>query len=152
MTSHRPGRTSWVGRLILAALMGAIVALLVTEVGKSATSAAASRCRPIVTESSIAYRCWSAYPESFSVVGVAFSKYRIDWSVTCDGKTVKGRKTDSGGIAVLVGRATEHDAYQLMDNSTGVCKVNVAAKRVSGHGSIAVELIINQNHPSPAHN
>lgn len=157
MVPNKPKKTSLSGKLLLAALVGLILAsLVVYSKADAASLAVANRCPTTITANSVAYHCWAAYPESFSLVGYALSKYRLTWAVTCDSRTVKSWKTDEATIGLYAGRLSrrgtkERAAYNLMDNND-VCKIDIVATRTAGSGDIALELVINQNHALPVHN
>lgn len=142
------------GALLLGSIACTILVMLATA-GKSsgAKFASANRCPTRITANSVAYNCWAAYPESFHMGGFTFgSTYRLTWKVSCGRKPVSGKPQNvSGVIYKLVGKLTETPAYRLMIGSD-VCKIDVAATRVSGNGSIHLELFINQNHPLMVHN
>lgn len=151
MASHRPGRTSYPCRLLLAVLAGAIIALAIAESGNSTTRAAANRCPTSATSKSVAYHCWTAYPEAFYVAGVTTATYRLKWTLTCGRQPISRTRSVGGVILVVVNQFTQPAAYRLM-KSSDVCKVDVVATRTSGDGSIALELVINVEHPPPVHN
>ena len=129
-----------------------LIALVTAHKGKGATFAAANRCPTTITDNSVAYHCWSAYPEAFYVTGFTLAVYTLSWNVTCGGRPPSGKSQAVGKIVhVIVNQFTQPATYQLMITSD-VCKIDVMATRVSGNGSIHLDLFINQNHPFPAHN
>jgi hypothetical protein len=130
-------------------LVTAVLCVLVIAPGVSAKSE--NRCTPKTTPTSVSYSCWSAYPEAFYTTGATLSTYRVDWRVTCGGRSVAGSQTVHVAVHVIVNQFTQPKAYKLMINSD-LCKVNVTAKRTAKTGSITMDLFINQNHPAPARN
>jgi len=130
-----------------AAVMAAVLAVLSPSAGAKSDN----RCSPKTTPTSVAYSCWTAYPEAFYTTGGTLSTYRVDWRVTCGGRSVAGHQSVHVAVHVIVNQFTQPKAYQLMINSD-LCKVNVTAKRTAKTGSITMDLFINQNHPAPARN
>jgi len=139
---------------IVVGILVVILIMLVTTAhkGKGATFAAANRCPTTITDDSVAYHCWSAYPEAFYATGFTMAAYTLSWNVTCGSRSASGKPQAVGKVVhVIVNQFTQPAAYQLMITSD-VCKIDVVATRVSGNGSIHLDLFINQNHPFPAHN
>jgi hypothetical protein len=126
----------------------AVIMILAAQVANAKTE---NRCSPKTTPTSVAYSCWSAYPEAFYTTGATFSTYRVSWRVTCIGRTIAGSSSVHGAVHVIVNQFTQPQAYKLMINSD-LCKVSVVARRTAGTGSITMDLFINQNHPAPARN
>ena len=149
---YKNRRTGPSGKLLLAVVFFAI-ALIASGKGRSAPAASLNRCPTTITQSSVAYSCWSAYPEAFYVAGYARSPYRLSWQVRCiaAGAPVAGSKTAMGSFKVIVNQFTQPTAYQLMI-SNDVCKIDLLATRTAGNGSITIGLVINQNHAMPLHN
>ena len=128
-----------------------LVALATSSGAQAANVRADNRCPTVTTASSVAYHCWAAYPEAFYAGVYARSEYQLTWKVNCDGTVISGGKIVKGFFKVIVNQFTSTSAYALMI-SHDVCKIDVETSRTSGSGSIAMELVINQNHPLPAHN
>ena len=141
--------------MVLLAIILALVLFAITDKGQAqaAPLAAVNRCPTTVTANSVAYNCWAAYPEAFYAAGLARSRYRLSWRISCGRQSVHGSKTVEGGFKLIVNQFTELSAYQLMISSD-VCKIDVIAKRVAGNESIyfPTGLVINQQHAPPVHN
>jgi hypothetical protein len=144
-------------RMLLAFIVSAILVLAVlADKGDGATLAAANRCQPTLSPSSVKYHCLGAYPESFHITGATTSSYRLSWKVICGGRSVAGTPLTKRGIFqetvdLISQDSRKRAAYELMIHSD-LCRVDVSAVRVAGTSSLVLDLFINQNHPSPAHN
>lgn len=160
MMPQKPKKTSLSVMVLLAALaIGVLMSLVTTSRADAASLTAANRCMPTGNRISFVYSCPAAFPESFTLEGSAIgARYHVNWSVSCDGKTVAGSEEDGGLVVhVYAGRFSrkgtqDYEAFTLMESALGSCTIRVAGQRIAGLGRFKGGLAINVNHPLPVHN